>query len=80
MTKVHPAARAGALATARAAAGLNRVVMAVPGRVRDDAHHGCHALIRDHIAVLVTGPGQVRELLEPLGSLDGDATARPAYG
>ena len=77
---VQAASRSGALATARAAAGLNRVVMAVPGRVRDDAHHGCHDLIRDHIAVLVTGPGQVRELLEPLGSLDGDATARPAYG
>ncbi len=67
---VQAASRSGALATAHRAGELNRIVMAVPGAVGDEAHAGCHGLIRDHEAVLVTSSEQVRELLEPIGLLD----------
>jgi DNA processing protein len=65
---VQAAPRSGALATARRAADLHRVVMAVPGSVDDPAHGGCHRLIRDAVAVLVRGPGDIAALLEPIGS------------
>ncbi len=65
---VQAAPRSGALATARRAADLHRVVMAVPGSVDDPAHGGCHRLIRDDVAVLVRGPDDIAELLEPIGS------------
>ena len=67
---VQAAQRSGALATARRAAELNRVVMAVPGSVTDPAHDGCHALIRDAAAVLVRRPSDVTELLAPIGAPD----------
>jgi DNA processing protein len=65
---VQAAQRSGALATARRAAELHRVVMAVPGAVTDPAHDGCHALIRDAAAVLVRRPADVAELLAPIGA------------
>ncbi len=74
---VQAAQRSGALATARRAAELGRIVMAVPGPVDDPVHAGCHSLIRDHVAVLVSGPDEVRELLEPIGGQStGSSTAR----
>lgn len=63
---VQAAGRSGALNTAHQAAELHRVVMAVPGVVGDPAHVGCHALIRERIAVLVATPEHVLEMLEPL--------------
>lgn len=63
---VQAASRSGALNTARHAADLNRIVMAVPGPVGDPLHAGCHDLIRDHIAELVCSPEQVEELIAPL--------------
>lgn len=63
---VQAAHRSGALNTARSAAELHRIVMAVPGAVTDAAHVGCHELVREQVAILVTTPWQVAELLAPL--------------
>jgi DNA processing protein len=64
---VQAAPRSGALATARRAAALHRIVMAVPGSVGEAAHAGCHALIRDGVAVLVRDAADVAELVGPIG-------------
>jgi DNA processing protein len=45
--------KGGALSTARCAMEYNREVMAVPGRVKDDASEGCNDLIRKGVAQLV---------------------------
>lgn len=57
---VEAARRSGSLVTARLAAELGRVVMAVPGPVTSDQSTGTHELIRDG-ATLVTGAMEVRE-------------------
>jgi DNA processing protein len=57
---VEAALRSGSLVTARLAAELGRVVMAVPGPVTSDQSAGAHELIRDG-ATLVTEASQVRE-------------------
>jgi DNA processing protein len=67
---VEAALRSGALNTARQAGELRRPVMAVPGPVTSDQSAGCHELIRDGQATLVTGAGDVAELLSPLGEAD----------
>lgn len=61
---VEAALRSGALSTARHAAGLLRAVAAVPGPVTSASSAGCHALIRDGAAVLVSGADEVLELAE----------------
>ncbi len=63
---VEAAARSGALSTARHAAELLRPVCAVPGPVTSASSAGCHALVRDGVAVLVTGADEVLELAGPL--------------
>ncbi len=63
---VEAAARSGALSTARHAADLLRPVGAVPGPVTSASSAGCHALVRDGAAVLVTGADEVLELAAPL--------------
>lgn len=63
---VEAAARSGALSTARHAAELLRPVGAVPGPVTSASSAGCHALVRDGAAVLVTGADEVLELAAPL--------------
>ncbi|RKQ36577.1 DNA-protecting protein DprA [Kocuria tytonis] len=60
--------RSGALNTARHAAALSREVAAVPGDVLVGGSAGCHRLIRDDHAVLVSNGGEVLELVEPLGN------------
>ena len=57
---VEAARRSGSLVTARLAAELGRVVMAVPGAVTSEQSAGTHELIRDG-AILVTGATQARE-------------------
>ncbi|MGH3416375.1 MAG: DNA-processing protein DprA, partial [Actinocrinis sp.] len=72
--------RSGSLVTARLAAELGRVVMAVPGPVTSDQSAGTHALIRDG-ATLVTDAGQIREACNPLTLAAAPpvrAAARPA--
>ncbi|UYG15493.1 DNA-processing protein DprA [Brachybacterium huguangmaarense] len=55
--------RSGALSTARHADDLSRPVGAVPGPVTSAASAGCHRLIRDRGAVLVTEAADVLELV-----------------
>ncbi|MGI8847924.1 MAG: DNA-processing protein DprA [Candidatus Dormibacteria bacterium] len=46
---VEATERSGALSTARWAADLGREVLAVPGSIRAEQHHGCNLLIRDGV-------------------------------
>jgi DNA processing protein len=55
--------RSGALSTARLADQLSRPVGAVPGPITSAASAGCHRLIRERGAVLITEPGDVLDLL-----------------
>jgi len=71
---VEAAWRSGALSTARHAAALLRPVGAVPGPVTSMASGGCHQLIRDGVATLVTDAAEVAELAGATGS---DAAATP---
>jgi DNA processing protein len=63
---VEAAQRSGALSTARHAAELLRPVGAVPGPVTSASSAGCHALVREGIAVLVTDAEEVLELASAL--------------
>ncbi|MFG6476491.1 DNA-processing protein DprA [Microbacterium sp. P06] len=60
---VEAGARSGSLNTAAHAAALGRPLGAVPGAVTSAASAGCHRIIREYDGTLVTGPGDVRELL-----------------
>jgi DNA processing protein len=64
---VEAAARSGALNTARHARELNRLLMAIPGPVTSEQSAGCHELIRQAGAALVTGTRDILELVAPLG-------------
>lgn len=66
---VEAAVRSGALSTARHAAAMLRPVAAVPGPITSASSAGCHGLVRDGIAALVTSGREVLELAEPLGSV-----------
>lgn len=65
--------RSGSLNTAGHAATLGRPLGAVPGPVTSAASAGCHRLIRDYGAALVTNEQELRELLgmpaDPLADL-----------
>lgn len=63
--------RSGALSTARHADELSRPVGAVPGPVTSAASAGCHRLVRERGAVLVTEPAEVVDLL-PGGDAAGE--------
>jgi len=65
---VEAAYRSGSLRTAREAADLMRLVMAVPGPITSPASEGCHRLIAERSAELVTSISEVMELVNPLGS------------
>lgn len=60
---VEAALRSGSLSTAGRAAELGRHVMAVPGPVTSTMSAGCHTLLRDAAATLVTSTADVMELL-----------------
>ena len=64
---VEAAQRSGARNTATWAAELGRVVMAVPGSVHSAMSTGCHRLIRDGQATLVTDSHDVAALIAPMG-------------
>jgi len=63
---VEAGRRSGSLNTATTAGGLSRQVLAVPGPVSSAMSVGCHDLIRDQKASLVTDAGDVVGLLGPL--------------
>jgi DNA processing protein len=60
--------RSGAQNTAHHADGLSRPVCAVPGSVHAGTSAGCHRLVREGTAVLVTDVDEVLELIQPLGA------------
>jgi DNA processing protein len=66
---VEAGVRSGARRTAAAAAALGRVVMAVPGPVTSALSVGCHLLVREEHAVLVT---RVAEVVEAVGRIGAD--------
>jgi DNA processing protein len=57
--------RSGSLTTARHARDLHRAVLAVPGPVTSEQSRGCHALIRDHGALLVTSARDALAAITP---------------
>jgi len=79
---VEAGLRSGARRTASDAMGLGRPVMAVPGPVISAQSAGCHALVRDCGALLVTRAAEVAEavgrigvdLAEPLSRTDARET------
>ncbi|CAN5220760.1 hypothetical protein BH09ACT5_BH09ACT5_25010 [soil metagenome] len=58
--------RSGALNTAHHADNAGRQVGAVPGPVTSAASAGCHRLVRDGRAILVTSPEEMAALVGPL--------------
>lgn len=66
---VEAGARSGAANTAAWAGALGRNVCAVPGPVTSGASVGCHRLLRDGGAILVTRAEEVIELVGRMGEL-----------
>lgn len=66
---VEAAFRSGSLRTARDAAELMRIVMAVPGPISSPTSDGCHRLIGERCAEIVTSVSDALELLMPLAPL-----------
>lgn len=56
--------RSGTLHTAARAAELGRPVGAIPGPITSAASSGCHRLLRDGLATVITGYDDVRGLLD----------------
>jgi DNA processing protein len=76
---VEAGERSGALNTARHAADLGQPLMAVPGPVTSAQSAGCHRIIREWGATLVTRAADVIEMLSPLNA-EGPPTPPPGRG
>jgi DNA protecting protein DprA len=63
---VEAAFRSGSLRTARDAAEIFRPVMAVPGPINSPTSDGCHRLIGERSAEIVTSLADLMELVGPL--------------
>ena len=63
---VEAAFRSGSLRTARDAAELMRPVMAIPGPISSPSSEGCHRLIGERAAELVTSIADAMELISAL--------------
>ncbi|MEJ0014681.1 MAG: DNA-processing protein DprA [Actinomycetota bacterium] len=63
---VEAAFRSGSLRTARDAAEIFRPVMAVPGSINSPTSDGCHRLIGERTAEIVTSIADCMELVGPL--------------
>ena len=63
---VEAAFRSGSLRTAHDAAELMRLVMAIPGPISSPTSEGCHRLIGERAAELVTSVSDAAELLSSL--------------
>jgi DNA processing protein len=70
---VEAAYRSGSLRTARDAAEIMRMVMAIPGSITSPASEGCNRLIAGREAELVTSVGDVMELVMRLDDARMDA-------
>ncbi|APU13847.1 MULTISPECIES: DNA-processing protein DprA [Actinoalloteichus] len=80
---VEAGRRSGARNTAGIAGGLGRVVMAVPGPVTSALSAGCHELLRDGEALLVTSTAEIAEAAGPMGDhliSPGDRPSRDTDG
>jgi len=75
---VEAALRSGAFSTAARARDMYRPLMAVPGPVTSGMSAGCHEIIREWGAVLVTGARDVLEHVSPVGEELGSARFGPA--
>jgi DNA processing protein len=78
---VEAGVRSGALSTAREAGRHHLPVAAVPGPVTSATSAGCHRLVREAGAVLVTDTAEVAELAAPVGEaliVEAHGTAPPA--
>lgn len=60
---VETEVKGGAMITAKLAAGYNRDVAAFPGRTIDKKSDGCNYLIRTHMAQLITGAEDLKEMM-----------------
>jgi DNA protecting protein DprA len=63
---VEAAMRSGSIRTARDAAEIFRPVMAIPGPINLPTSVGCHKLISDRCAELVSSVTEIMELVNPL--------------
>ena len=63
---VEAAFRSGSLRTARDAADIFRPVMAIPGPINSPTSEGCHRLIAERVAELVSSVSEVMELVKPI--------------
>lgn len=63
---IEAAFRSGSLRTARDAAELLRPVMAIPGPITSPTSEGCHRLIADRSAEIVTSVSDVIAMVSPL--------------
>ena len=75
---IEAALRSGALSTAKHARELCRPLMAVPGPVTSEQSAGCHELIREWGAVLVTGARDVAGCVSPVGEEEHPPRLGPA--
>jgi DNA processing protein len=66
---VEAGLRSGSSHTAGKALDHNRVLCAVPGSVESAVSAGCHQLIRNKNAILVTDAAEVMEAVGPIGEL-----------
>ncbi|SDM94564.1 DNA-processing protein DprA [Allokutzneria albata] len=71
---VEAGVRSGASNTAATARMLGRMVLAVPGPITSAMSVGCHAMLREGEAQVVTS---VAEVAESIGRIGGDLTADP---
>ena len=69
--------RSGSLNTAGHAASLGRPIGAMPGPVTSAASAGCHRLIREYAATLVTSAAEMAELVHGTEVHDSEVQARP---
>ena len=73
--------RSGSLNTAHHAGDLGRPIGAVPGPVTSAASAGCHKLLRESLAICVTGPDDMAELVSTdFGVPDVVAAREPTPG
>lgn len=74
---VEAGVRSGAANTAGWAEALGRTVCAVPGPITSSSSVGCHVLIREERAILITRAAEIVELVGLVGELAPDR-GRPA--